>query len=468
MKESNQKRSNDNSTTDSSSNGVNRRRVLQGIGAAGVGGAITGQAGGHLGLWNHAAASDATIQHDDEIPTSCQFYSFIEAGLSTAELIYEAGEFEYDAVEPFGGLGNLGDVDEVTQALDDTGLELSSTHIDTAEVEDDPEGVAEVYQQFGEIALIEPYGDDEIWTSEESVIEFAERCNSLADEMADYDLEFGYHNHNQEFVQIDDGDEIAYDIFAQEVEDHVHLQVDAGWILAGGEDPIHYIIEYADKVSSIHMKNMTYEGDIVEIDEGDVGMRGVATAARNAANVDYLTYEYDRAPNPIESMGIGAEWMNQLNHPWSPGGVCTIQNADTHPAKIHEPNEELVEQREEAAEEEEDGASDDIIEPGTRIEFSGDTGGWVGIAPGGIEGEENPTLALGEGESYEIGWTESDGAAHNIEIRDDSGAVVNDLATSLTSDPGDDQWLEFEASSEMVEYVCNPHAGTMVGDIVIQ
>ncbi len=442
---------------------INRRRVLKGLGAAGVVGATAGKVGGQEGrpgVWNHVAAN-VSVQNNDVIPTSCQFWSFNEAELDTVELIYEAGEYEYDAVEPFGGPDNLGDPDEVLEALDDTGLELGSTHIDMEEVEDDPEGVAEVYQQFGEVALIEPYVNDDTWVTEESVIEFAERCNTLADEMAEYDLEFGYHNHDHEFAEIEDGDQIAYDIFAEEVEDHVHLQIDAGWVLTGGEDPIHYIINYADEVSSIHMKNMT-DGDFVEVDEGDVGMRGVATAARNAAEVDYLVYEYDDAPEPFESMEIGSHWMNRLNHPWEPGGICAIRDADTHPAKLHEPDEEAIEEIEE------EEAAGDIIEPGTAIEFEGDTGGWIGLSPEEIEGEENPTLTLAEGESYEIGWTEGDGAGHNVAVYDDDGEVVDDLSTSVVADPGDDQWLEFEASDEMAQYVCEPHLGTMVGNIEMQ
>lgn len=46
---------------------------------------------------------------------------------------------------------------------------------------------------------------------------------------------------------------------------------------------------------------------------------------------------------------------------------------------------------------------------------------------------------------------------HNIAIYDDTEAVVNDLKTDVTTDSGDDQRLEFTASSEMAECVCQPH-----------
>ena len=109
------------------------------------------------------------------------------------------------------------------------------------------------------------------------------------------------------------------------------------------------------------------------------------------------------------------------------------------------------------------------VEAGTQIELDGQTAGWEGISPSSIEGATNPTLVLTEGETYEIGWTTGDGAQHNIEIRNDSGDVVNDLKTEGTSSQEpEDQWLEFEASSEMTTYICEFHTTTMVGDLQVE
>ncbi|MFA9501696.1 PKD domain-containing protein [Natrinema sp. H-ect1] len=107
------------------------------------------------------------------------------------------------------------------------------------------------------------------------------------------------------------------------------------------------------------------------------------------------------------------------------------------------------------------------IDPETQIEFDGQTSGWVGIAPDAIADEENPTLILQEGETYEIGWTTGDGAEHNIAIYDENDEVVDDLATERVTEP-EDQWLEFEASSEMVTYICEVHPTTMVADIQVE
>ncbi|SIR92651.1 plastocyanin/azurin family copper-binding protein [Natronorubrum thiooxidans] len=108
------------------------------------------------------------------------------------------------------------------------------------------------------------------------------------------------------------------------------------------------------------------------------------------------------------------------------------------------------------------------IDPGTRIVLYGGTAAWEGLEPAPIEGVENPTLVLKDGETYEIGWQEGDGMVHNLELRNADGTVVDDLATELASEGGDEQFLEFTASPELAQYVCAPHEVTMVGDLQVE
>lgn len=113
-------------------------------------------------------------------------------------------------------------------------------------------------------------------------------------------------------------------------------------------------------------------------------------------------------------------------------------------------------------------ASDDADDAPLEIELYGNTGGWEGLAPASIKGVENPTLHLEPGATYRLGWTDGDGAAHNIEIRNGDGEVVDDLATDVTDEPRDDQLLAFEASEEMAGYVCDPHQSIMRGEIRVE
>ncbi|NUB90172.1 plastocyanin [Haloterrigena sp. SYSU A121-1] len=115
-----------------------------------------------------------------------------------------------------------------------------------------------------------------------------------------------------------------------------------------------------------------------------------------------------------------------------------------------------------------DEAADDAEAAPLEIELRGELDGWRALEPAGIEGDVNPTLTLEAGRTYRLGWTEGDGLGHNIEIRDAHDDVVDGLSTPVTQEPGEQQWLEFEATEEMATYVCTPHESTMRGDIVVE
>lgn len=104
------------------------------------------------------------------------------------------------------------------------------------------------------------------------------------------------------------------------------------------------------------------------------------------------------------------------------------------------------------------------IEDG-QIELGGLSDGWVGQAPEEIDGVQNPTLNLEEGESYEVTWQNFDGVEHNFVIINGEGEHL--LETDLMGEAGETQSVEFEAESEMAEYYCGPHPQTMRGEITI-
>lgn len=115
-----------------------------------------------------------------------------------------------------------------------------------------------------------------------------------------------------------------------------------------------------------------------------------------------------------------------------------------------------------------DGQADGFeVDPGT-ISLEGYASHWEGVAPGSIEGEQNPTLVLEDGAEYTVEWTNADGVVHDLQIWDDGGDVVDDAATDQVSEEGATAEVTFTASPEMVTYVCTFHRAMQVGDIVVQ
>lgn len=101
--------------------------------------------------------------------------------------------------------------------------------------------------------------------------------------------------------------------------------------------------------------------------------------------------------------------------------------------------------------------------------FEGRIQAWTGIEPALIEGQDNPTIVLLEGEEYGFRWVNEDGSPHNLEIRGEDGDVIDEYATEDISGEDEEATLEnVVATEEMATYVCRFHQGTQVGDIDVR
>jgi len=87
----------------------------------------------------------------------------------------------------------------------------------------------------------------------------ADAFNKFADLCKKSGLSFGYHNHNLEFRKI--GDVVPYDLLLKETDPSlVSMEMDIGWVIAGGADPVAYLTKYSKRYSSVHLKDLKNEG----------------------------------------------------------------------------------------------------------------------------------------------------------------------------------------------------------------
>lgn len=110
-----------------------------------------------------------------------------------------------------------------------------------------------------------------------------------------------------------------------------------------------------------------------------------------------------------------------------------------------------------------DEVDDDVEEP---IVLGGKVDYWFGLSPEEYEGEENPTLELVDGETYEIVWINMDGEPHNIAIQDEDETDLEAVDDEV-DEIGETQSLSFTASEEMDTYYCTIHPETQIGDLEI-
>jgi len=72
-------------------------------------------------------------------------------------------------------------------------------------------------------------------------------------------MTFSYHNHNLEFRKI--GNVVPYDMLIAETDPSlVSMEMDIGWVVAGGADPVAYLNKYPTRFHSLHVKDLKKSG----------------------------------------------------------------------------------------------------------------------------------------------------------------------------------------------------------------
>ena len=106
----------------------------------------------------------------------------------------------------------------------------------------------------------------------------AELSNRIGEAAKRAGLQFVYHNHNFEFADVGDG-VIGYDLLLKQTDPQlVKFEVDCGWMIFAGHDPVVYFGKYPQRFPMIHVK------DFLPRASGDTGMKG---AELGHGTVDY-------------------------------------------------------------------------------------------------------------------------------------------------------------------------------------
>jgi sugar phosphate isomerase/epimerase len=245
--------------------------------------------------------------------TAINVYSVRDLDESVSEVLDRVAAAGYDGVQFSGRHTPLdGDPEEIRQKLDETGLDVTGAHIGIDELEGNLEEVLAAYETVGVDDAVVPYLPASEFESAEAVEETAARLADLEDELEAVDWGLHYHNHEHEFVDVGDG-LTGFEALIERTD--IGIELDVGWALYAGRDPVELIDQYGDRMPLIHMKDVDADAErgecFREIGEGDVDMRGCAEAAREAG-AEWLIYEHDAPEDPAASIENGADFLNSL------------------------------------------------------------------------------------------------------------------------------------------------------------
>jgi sugar phosphate isomerase/epimerase len=245
--------------------------------------------------------------------TAINVYTIRELEESVPAVLDRVAAASYDAVQFSGQHTPIhGDTMEIQRKLDETGLDATGAHIGVDDLEENLDRVVTTYETVGVDDAVVPYLPASAFESATVIEETAARLADLRDTLGTAGWGLHYHNHDHEFVDVGDGS-TGFEALIERTD--IGIELDVGWALYAGRDPIELIDQYGDRMTHIHMKDVAVDDDRAEcfreIGEGDVDMRGCAEAAHEAG-VEWLIYEHDNPGDPVASISNGAEFLNTL------------------------------------------------------------------------------------------------------------------------------------------------------------
>lgn len=145
----------------------------------------------------------------------------------------------------------------------------------------------------------------------------ADQFNAFGEKVAKAGMTFGYHNHNFEFKKF--GDVLPYDeVIGRTDPKYVSFELDCGWMVSGGYNPVDYLTKYPKRYHLLHIKDLTPNQpkggvETTEVGSGTIDWKSIFKAAHGAAVTGYYVEQeppYKRPP--LESARISYDYLKAL------------------------------------------------------------------------------------------------------------------------------------------------------------
>ena len=222
---------------------------------------------------------------------------------------------------------------EVKQAIADAGLNLLSAHHSSVDLHKQLDQIISFSHDLGLSYIICSFPgktpanehnktfsiDDWKWNADE--------FNKIGEKVAAAGMKFGYHNHTVEFTQTE-GVLPFVELMRLTDPSKVTVEMDCGWVIVGGGDPVKLLQSYGNRISMLHVKDFvlpagfvrgggkpaTSEPKVEELGHGVVDYAPIlAAAAATTGHIKHCFVEQEAFNVPWkESLKIDADYMHKI------------------------------------------------------------------------------------------------------------------------------------------------------------
>ena len=209
--------------------------------------------------------------------------------------------------------------EQVRAALDHAGLKAPAAHVPFDAITTGWEALLHTANLIGHEYVVVAWIPEERRRTLDDWRRIGELLNRAATDAKKAGLGFAYHNHNFEFVPVEN--RLPYDLLLESTDAGlVKLELDLFWITFGGGDPLAYFARCPGRFPMVHVKDMTRkptadvapERVMVDVGKGSIDWKAIFARSQQAGIQHYFV-EHDQPPDPLADIRVSYNYLHDLD-----------------------------------------------------------------------------------------------------------------------------------------------------------
>ncbi len=232
---------------------------------------------------------------------------FLKTEPEIAESLKKVKAIGYDAVQ-ISGMGPIAE-ENLVRICSDLGLDICATHEGGQMIVEEPERVIERLSKLHCKYTAYPWPHI-IPSTRAEAVDLARRINASAEKLAAAGQVLCYHNHDIEFMRMEDGSlilELLYDNALA-----LQGEIDTFWVQAGGQNPADWVRKLSGRMPLLHLKDYGIherQRAMFPIGSGNLDWKSII-AEGEAAGVEYFIVEQDVClKDPFDSLADSLHYL---------------------------------------------------------------------------------------------------------------------------------------------------------------
>ncbi|MEO6456275.1 MAG: sugar phosphate isomerase/epimerase [Ginsengibacter sp.] len=199
---------------------------------------------------------------------------------------------------------------EIKKVISDLGMNLRSGHVHYDDKwQKTIDEAAEAGQKYVIVSSMPTKGQ-----TVDNYQRVAESFNKAGEDCKKSNLYFGYHNHDFEFEK--DNGKILYDILIEKTNpEFVNLELDLGWVIVTGNDPLQYFEKYPGRFPLWHLKDMDMnKKHSTEFGKGGLDIKKMLQNSKKSGMKYCFVEQEEYTSTPFESLAYNYDYLKKLKY----------------------------------------------------------------------------------------------------------------------------------------------------------